>query len=134
MPPKCHYPKHTPQRYTCFPLSKTDNFSYCDTSPRVSFPFPFSSFFFRSLSFSLLFSIPVTFDRETNPSRHERFHGTSSVFLLRGYLFRFRSSAAHAIPCQSQGSARLNATSGAIDEEVNKMWSASSPSMTPERN
>lgn len=74
------------------------------------FPFPIS-FFFRSLSFSFLFSIPVTFDRETNSSRHERFYGTSNVFLLRGYSFRFRSSTAHAIPCQSQGSARLNATS-----------------------
>lgn len=83
-------------------------------------PSPASIFpLFRPLSFSLLFSGPVMFDREATPSRHERFHGTDCVFLFRGYFLRFQSSAAHAIPCQSQGSARLIATRRIqIDEEV----------------
>lgn len=110
---------------------------------RVSFSLPCSYFrlcsfiFFLFFSFIfLLFSVPVTFAREATPSRHERFHGTNSVFLLRGYLFRFRSSAVHAIPCQSQGSARLNATSRyeSTKKSACKMWNASSPSTTPEQN
>lgn len=142
-PPNAIIQSTPPQRYTCFPLSKTDNFSSCDTetSPRVCFstPFPFPSlspFFFLSFSCPLLFFVPVTFDRETTFLRHERFHGTNSVFLFRGYLFRFRSSAAHAISCQSQGSARLNATSSTNSARKSscKMWNASSPFITSERN
>lgn len=110
-PPNAIIQSTPPQRYTCFPLSKTDNFSSCDTEPFsrlfLSSPLPFPSFFL----FFFYSPFPFTFARETTPSRHERFHETNSVFLFRGYLFRFRSSAAHAIPCQSQGSARLNATS-----------------------
>lgn len=88
----------------------------CDTetSSRVSFspPFPFPSLFFL-FRFLLLFYSPFLLRSIAKPPspRHERFHGTNSLFLPRGYLFRFRSSAAHAIPCQSQGSARLSATS-----------------------
>lgn len=116
-PPNAIIQSTPSQRYTCFPLSKTDNFSSCDTetSSRVLFlsPVPISRLFSFSFVFtSLLFSVPVLRSIAKPPSpRHERFHGTNSLFLPRGYLFRFRSSAAHAIPCQSQGSARLSATS-----------------------
>jgi len=109
-PPNAIIQSTPPQRYTCFPLSKTDNFSSCEISSRVSFslPFPFP-FFFLFFSF-ILRSCYVR-------SRSHPFPGTNvstrrtAQFFLRGYLFRFRSSAALAIPCQSQGSARLNATS-----------------------
>lgn len=115
-PPNAIIQSTPSQRYTCFPLSKTDNFSSCDTetSSRVLFfsPVP-TSVSFLSLSFLLLFYSPFLLRSIAKPPspRHERFHGTNSLFLPRGYLFRFRSSAAHAIPCQSQGSARLSATS-----------------------
>jgi len=75
-------------------------------------PIPISVSF---LSFFLCFfplycSISVTFDRETTPSLTRTFPRDEQR-VPSSRIFRFRSSAAHAIPCQSQGSALLNATS-----------------------
>lgn len=109
-PPNAIIQSTPSQRYTCFPLSKTDNFSSCDTETSSRSHFPSLFFLFR---FYFSFISPFLLRSIAKPPspRHERFHGTNSLFLPRGYLFRFRSSAAHAIPCQSQGSARLSATS-----------------------
>lgn len=70
----------------------------------------FRLFFFFLCFFPLYCSVSVTFDREATPSLTRTFPRDEQR-VPSSRIFRFRSSAAHAIPCQSQGSALLNATS-----------------------